>query len=170
MAEEMKGGKVGGAGKVAEIDGGYFGGYVKPRGLAENRIHRRLARNQSGKRKVVVIVRERGGNLVRQSFAARDGRSLGSRRVSKREPSSTPTKLHHGTGCTALSKCGGSIIKRRTALTAPAPIGPRNISAACAVRKRAIIIISLARICFAMRRKAHGVRIIAGFTTEIRLR
>ena len=30
MAEEMKGRKLGGEGKVAEIDGGYFGGYVKP--------------------------------------------------------------------------------------------------------------------------------------------
>jgi hypothetical protein len=30
MAEEMKGRVVGGEGKTAEIDGGYFGGYVKP--------------------------------------------------------------------------------------------------------------------------------------------
>ncbi|MEA2962028.1 MAG: hypothetical protein QOI46_2126, partial [Alphaproteobacteria bacterium] len=30
MAEEMKGRVVGGEGKPAEIDGGYFGGYVKP--------------------------------------------------------------------------------------------------------------------------------------------
>jgi hypothetical protein len=30
MAEEMKGRKLGGEGIVAEIDGGYFGGYVKP--------------------------------------------------------------------------------------------------------------------------------------------
>src|SRR5476649_2028579 len=30
MAEEMKGRTIGGAGKVAEVDGGYFGRYVKP--------------------------------------------------------------------------------------------------------------------------------------------
>jgi hypothetical protein len=30
MAEEMKGRVVGGEGKEAEVDGGYFGGYVKP--------------------------------------------------------------------------------------------------------------------------------------------
>jgi hypothetical protein len=30
MAEEMKGRAVGGEGKEAEVDGGYFGGYVKP--------------------------------------------------------------------------------------------------------------------------------------------
>src|SRR5271165_328324 len=68
MAEELKGRVVGGAGKVAEIDGGYFGGYVKPRNLAENRADRRLARNQNGKRKVVVIVRERNGNSVPAVF------------------------------------------------------------------------------------------------------
>ena len=37
MAEEMKGRTVGGEGKVAEIDGGYFGGYVKPANQLENR-------------------------------------------------------------------------------------------------------------------------------------
>ena len=45
----MKGRTVGGEGKVAEVDGGYFGGYVKPRNLAENRVDRRLARNQNRK-------------------------------------------------------------------------------------------------------------------------
>jgi hypothetical protein len=30
MAEELKGRTPGGEGKVAEVDGGYFGGYVKP--------------------------------------------------------------------------------------------------------------------------------------------
>ena len=68
MAEEMKGRVVGGEGKVAEVDGGYFGGYVKPRNLAENRVDRRLAKNQNGKRKVVVIVRERDGNSVPAVF------------------------------------------------------------------------------------------------------
>ena len=35
MAEEMKGRKLGGEGKVAEVDGGYFGGYVKPANIAK---------------------------------------------------------------------------------------------------------------------------------------
>jgi transposase-like protein len=68
MAEELKGRVVGGEGKIAEVDGGYFGGYVKPRNLAENRIDRRLSRNQNGKRKVVVIVRERNGQSVPAVF------------------------------------------------------------------------------------------------------
>ncbi len=68
MAEELKGRVIGGEGKVAEVDGGYFGGYIKPANLKENRRDRRLARNQNGKRKVVVIVRERGGNSVPAVF------------------------------------------------------------------------------------------------------
>jgi hypothetical protein len=70
MAEEMKGRVVGGEGKEAEIDGGYFGGYVKPANLKEDRIDRRFARNQNGKRKVVVIIRERGGNSVPAVFGS----------------------------------------------------------------------------------------------------
>jgi transposase-like protein len=47
-----------------EIDGGYFGGYVKPANLKENRRDRRLARNQNGKRKVVIVMRERNGKTL----------------------------------------------------------------------------------------------------------
>jgi transposase-like protein len=68
MAEEMKGRTIGGEGKVAEIDGGYFGGYVKPANLREDRKDRRLWENQSGKRKCVVIVRERNGNSLPAVF------------------------------------------------------------------------------------------------------
>ena len=44
-----------------EIDGAYFGGYVRPANWKENRRDRRLAENQTGKRRVVVIMRERNG-------------------------------------------------------------------------------------------------------------
>jgi hypothetical protein len=68
MAEELRGRVIGGEGKEAEVDGGYFGGYVKPANQKEHRRDRRYTRNQSGKRKVVVIVRERGGNSVPAVF------------------------------------------------------------------------------------------------------
>ncbi len=68
MAAELKGRVVGGEGKIAEVDGGYFGGYIKPANFRENRRDRRLVRNQNGKRKVVVVVRERGGNSVPAVF------------------------------------------------------------------------------------------------------
>ncbi len=68
MAEEMRGRVVGGEGKVAEVDGGYFGGYVKPANERQNRRDRRFTQNQSGKRRVVVIVRERNGNSAPAVF------------------------------------------------------------------------------------------------------
>lgn len=61
MAAEMKGRVVGGEGKEASVDGAYFGGYVKPANRIENRVDRRLSEHQSGKRKVVVVIREHGG-------------------------------------------------------------------------------------------------------------
>jgi len=53
-----------------EVDGAYFGGYVKPRNYKENRRDRRLAENQTGKRQVVVAMRERNGNTTTQVFTA----------------------------------------------------------------------------------------------------
>lgn len=68
MAEELRGRTIGGEGKTAEVDGGYFGGYVKPANLREDRKDRRLWQNKSGKRRVVVIVRERNGNSLPAVF------------------------------------------------------------------------------------------------------
>jgi transposase-like protein len=64
MATELKGQHIGGEGKIAETDGAYFGGYVKPANLRENRRDRRLRVNQSGKRQCVVIVRQRDGKTL----------------------------------------------------------------------------------------------------------
>lgn len=75
MAEEMKGRVVGGEGEHVEVDGGYFGGYVKPANHKENRRDRRLAVNQNGKRQCVVIVREREGNSVPAVFRS-EGHAL----------------------------------------------------------------------------------------------
>lgn len=47
-----------------EIDGAYFGGYVKPANRKEDRVDRRKAENQTGKRQVVVVMRERDGQSV----------------------------------------------------------------------------------------------------------
>lgn len=68
MSLETKGLRVGGEGRTVETDGAYFGGYVKPANHKENRVDRRLARNQSGKRRVVVVVREREGRTLPAVF------------------------------------------------------------------------------------------------------
>ncbi len=76
MALELKGRTIGGEGKVAETDGAYFGGYVKPANRKVDRIDRRLAENQTGKRQVVVIVRERNGKSLPAVFRS-EGAALG---------------------------------------------------------------------------------------------
>ena len=68
MASEITGLRLGGPGKIVEIDGGYFGGYVKPANHKENRVDRRLAANQNGKRQCVVVIRERDGKVLPAAF------------------------------------------------------------------------------------------------------
>jgi hypothetical protein len=55
-----------------EVDGGYFGGYVKPANYKENRRDRRRVVNQNGKRRVIVIMRERGGRALPFVFKSED--------------------------------------------------------------------------------------------------
>jgi len=47
-----------------EIDGAYFGGYVKPANRREDRVDRRRKVHQTGKRQVVVVARERAGETL----------------------------------------------------------------------------------------------------------
>lgn len=61
MAVEQMGRKLDG---IVEMDGAYFGGYVKPENYAADRKDRRLKANRSGKRQCVVIMRERGGKSL----------------------------------------------------------------------------------------------------------
>lgn len=61
MAAETKSATLSGH---VEVDGAYFGGYVKPENRKEDRKDRRFSENQSGKRRVVVVMRERGGRTL----------------------------------------------------------------------------------------------------------
>jgi transposase-like protein len=72
MASSTKGLRIGGEGRVAEIDGAYFGGHVRPENRAADRIDRRRAENRSGKRRVVVVMREHRGRTLAQVFAGED--------------------------------------------------------------------------------------------------
>jgi transposase-like protein len=55
---------VGGEGKGVEIDGAYFGGHVKPANVKAHRRDMRRVENQNGKRRCVVIMRERNGRTL----------------------------------------------------------------------------------------------------------
>lgn len=61
LAAETKGASLFGE---VEIDGAYFGGHIRPANLKENRIDRRLAEHQTGKRRVVVALRQRKGRTL----------------------------------------------------------------------------------------------------------
>ena len=49
---------------VCEVDGAYFAGHRKPHNEAAKRMDRRLAEEQTGKRRVVVVMRERRGRTL----------------------------------------------------------------------------------------------------------
>lgn len=57
---------------TVEVDGAYFGGYVKPANRKADRVDRRLLQNQTGKRRVVVAMRERGGRTLPFVFRSED--------------------------------------------------------------------------------------------------
>jgi len=61
MASEHKGKVLRGH---VEIDGAYFGGYVKPENRKADRVDRRLSEHRSGKRRCVVVMRERSGRTL----------------------------------------------------------------------------------------------------------
>jgi hypothetical protein len=168
MAEEMKGRKLGGEGKIAEVDGGYFGGYMKPANHVENRRDRRLASNQNGKRKAVVIIRERNGQSLPAVFRT-EGQALSfiRSRIAKgtiinADESSSWDALH------ATYEMKRVNHEEAYSLEALARIGQKNFSAACAARNRATITISPGRICFVTRKRLLGAKTIAGSAMAIR--
>ena len=55
-----------------EIDGAWFGGYVKPKNVKAERVDRRRTEHQSGKRRSVVIMRERNGRSLPFVFPRED--------------------------------------------------------------------------------------------------
>lgn len=70
LASEQEGVKL--AGDI-EVDGAYFGGYVRPENRREDRKDRRKQINKNGKRKSVVVMRERGGRAVTAVFPTEHG-------------------------------------------------------------------------------------------------
>jgi hypothetical protein len=55
-------------GNLVEIDGAYFGGHVRPANSKEDRVDRRLLQNRTGKRRVVIVLRERRGRTLTRAF------------------------------------------------------------------------------------------------------
>ena len=62
MASEVQTGEV--LRGHVEIDGAYFGGHIRPENRKEDRKDRRLKEHQNGRRRVVVVMRERLGRTL----------------------------------------------------------------------------------------------------------
>jgi len=67
LSNQKKGEKLSGE---VEVDGAYFGGYIKPANMKAHRLDRRLKYVHNGKREVVVAMRQRGGDTVTNVFKA----------------------------------------------------------------------------------------------------
>lgn len=171
MASDMKGMRLGGQGETAEIDGAYFGGFVRQANHKENRRDRRLAVNQNGKRRVVVVIRERGGRTLPEVFKrASQPRWDGSSRAFRPRHAWWPMKPVRGMICTLATSWTGSTTVGRTAWMAFIATAPKASSHACVVAKSAITITSLDRISFATPRSLRGAKIIGGRLTAVRFK
>ena len=172
LSTEVKGYKLGGEGKVVEVDGAYFGGYVKPANLKEHRVDRRFVRNQTGKRQCVVVIRQRDGMVLPSAFKTE---AIGHQVY---PPARRRRDRDHGGRCElverparALPRLSVSTTRSPTAWTARARTGQRVSSLAVSAAPRlATITTSPVSTWPATRRKAHGARVIAGMTTAPRAR
>jgi transposase-like protein len=95
-----------------EVDGAAFGGHVRPANMREERLDRRLLANRSGKRRVVVALRQRGGRILTRTFIPPKGGSCPAR-------SSRPTKARTGICWSHRSRCDASRMQMPSAATAP---------------------------------------------------
>ena len=112
----------------AEIDGAYFGGHVRPTNAREDRIDRRLLKNRSSKRRVVIVLRQRGGRTLTRSFLREaEGVDFASARVEPGSILSADEVAHWDLLASALSS-SGSIIPRPIARMGSTPISPKAIS------------------------------------------
>jgi transposase-like protein len=124
MGVEVRGMHLGGAGRHVEVDGAYFGGSVRPANRKEDRTDRRLAENQSGKRQVVVVVRERalagtslGGTLP--ASRAKTPQPASSKPGSTALQRSMRTRPRRGTRCMPGSTPNGSTTRSSTLERSP---------------------------------------------------
>lgn len=93
MAQEVQTGEV--LEGHVEIDGAYFGGHIRPANMKSKRVDRRLKRHQTGKRRVVVALRERTGRtLPFVSMTEGEGVALANENVSRTATMSADEASH----------------------------------------------------------------------------
>ncbi|MBK1634792.1 IS1595 family transposase [Rhodovulum adriaticum] len=93
MAQEVHTGEV--LDGHVEIDGAYFGGHIRPANEKAERVDRRRKEHQTGKRRVVVVLRERKGRaLPFVTMAEAEGVDLAKEHVSRTATMSADEASH----------------------------------------------------------------------------
>jgi hypothetical protein len=165
MASSTHGLRLGGEGRIAEVDGAYFGGHIRPENLAANRIDRRLAENRLGNHQVVVVMRERGGRTLAQVFAAEaDAVATARLRIAKgttvhADENSAWDQLHATSAMRRINHQAGYSVD------GPAPMALNPTSPAYGGANLAITIISPIPTSPATLRRRPGARISAASAT-----
>jgi len=78
-----------------EIDGAYFGGHIRPHNEKAKRVDRRLKKHQTGKRRVVIALREREGRtLPFVGMSEGEGVALANENVSRMSTMSADEASH----------------------------------------------------------------------------
>ena len=140
-----------------------FGGYPRSANLSNIRIARRFAWNQKGRRWVVFVLRERGGNSVPAVFDLETAASF--IRAWFAQGGVTPTKQRLGIISMSVSKSRASSIKRHTASMAHVLTWLRNTSfPATGAPGFGSIALSPVRSSTAARKRIQGARIAASRT------
>ena len=147
---------------VVEIDGGWFGGYIRPENHRVARIDRRRREHQNGKRLCVVAMRQRGGKTVTT--------------VVKHEAEAVPIirrrvargSIVHADEARAWDDLHATFEMKRIdhgraySANAPAQTRRRAISPGCGGRRSANITISRGRILISTPAKWLGAKTCAG--------
>ena len=163
MAEEMQGRTLGGEGKSRRGRWRLFRRLREAREPSREPRRsppRRESKRQAQGRRHHPRARRRSLSRPCSSEAAATSSSA---RIVKPERSSTPTKRHAGMACMRRFEMKRINHRRPTRSTAPARIGRRNISAACAAPRSATITTSAAPTCSATPKRPHGAKTAAAW-------
>ena len=151
---------------TVEVDGAYFGGHVKPENRKADRVDRRLAEGQTGRRQAVVVAREVMGRTLpfivpRESDAVPLIRQhVASGTIIHADESSAWERLHASYDTRRVNHSQDTRLT-----TEPASIKPSRISRDCAAPRSASIIGSADATYTSTQMKWRGAKIIVACRT-----
>ncbi len=158
LASETNGATVSGE---VEIDGAYFGGHVQPGQSTGSTAGPSPCENQTGKRHVVVIMRERGGRTLAFVFKSEAASvvTIARTRCARQHRLCRRSLALGRARCSLPDEADQSLRSYSTAK--PAPIKRSRFSLACAAPKSAFTTISPGRTCQPTRAKWLGEKTTA---------